>query len=174
MAHNNAYTFIQMGRLLERADMTTRIIDVGSFSLLPAFAKYRKQGSFLEPFENVIWMNILRSLSGYQAYRQNVATRVGGEGVVRFMLQDDEFPRAVNYCLNAVSSYLDLLPNHEDVQMAVDRVKRITSEANVFHLLEKGLLEFIDELQISIADIHDELSRTWFKYDPVTAKAAAG
>jgi len=46
--------------------------------------------------------------------------------------------------------------------MAVDRVKRITSEANVFHLLENGLLEFIDELQISIADVHDELSRTWF------------
>jgi hypothetical protein len=32
----------------------------------------------------------------------------------------------------------------------------------VFHLLQGGLLEFIDELQISIADIHDELSKTWF------------
>lgn len=173
MAHNNAYTFIQIGRLLERADMTTRIIDVGSFSLLPAFAKLRKQSNLLEPFENVIWMNILRSLSGYQAYRQNVANRVGGEGVVRFMLQDDEFPRAVNYCLDAVSAYLEPLPNHDDVQMAVDRVKRITSEANVFHLLEKGLLEFIDELQISIADIHDELCRTWFGYDPAEMQKQA-
>ncbi|GEM_PF-52129 len=162
MAHNTAYTFIQLGRMLERADMTTRIVDVGSFSLLPAFAKFRKKSNFLEPFENVIWMNILRSLSGYQAYRQNVANRVGGEGVVRFMLQDNEFPKAVNYCLDAVSSNLEQLPNHDDVQMAVDRVKRITSEANVFHLLENGLLEFIDELQISIADVHDELSRTWF------------
>lgn len=162
MAHNQAYVFIQLGRMLERADMTTRIIDVGSFSLLPAFAKFRKKSNFLEPFENVIWMNILRSLSGYQAYRQNVANRVGGEGVVRFMLQDDEFPRAVNYCLDEINRNLDHLPNHDDVQMAVVRVKRITSEANVFHLLEHGLLEFIDELQISIADVHDELSLTWF------------
>jgi uncharacterized alpha-E superfamily protein len=162
MAHNNAYTFIQLGRLLERGDMTTRIIDVGSFTLLPAFAKFRKRSSFLEPFENVIWMNILRSLSGYQAYRQNVASRVGGEGVVRFMLQDDEFPRAVNFCLDEISARMESLPNHEEVQLAVDRVKRITSEANVFHLLQGGLLEFIDELQISIADIHDELSKTWF------------
>lgn len=160
MSHNTAYTFIQIGRMLERADMTTRIVDVGSISLLPAFAKFRKQHG--EPFENVVWMNILRSLSGYQAYRQNVANRINGEGVVRFMLQDDEFPRAVNYCLDAINQNLEQLPNHDDVQMAVVRVKRITSEANVFHLLEKGLLEFIDELQISIGDIHDELSRTWF------------
>ena len=160
MSHNIAYTFIQLGRMLERADMTTRIVDVGSISLLPAFAKFRKQVG--EPFENVVWMNILRSLSGYQAYRQNVANRINGEGVVRFMLQDDEFPRAVNYCLDAINQNLEQLPNHDDVQMAVVRVKRITSEANVFHLLEKGLLEFIDELQISIGDIHEELSRTWF------------
>lgn len=160
MSHNTAYTFIQLGRMLERADMTTRIVDVGSISLLPAFAKFRKQKG--EPFENVVWMNILRSLSGYQAYRQNVANRINGEGVVRFMLQDDEFPRAVNYCLDAINQNLEQLPNHDNVQMAVVRVKRITSEANVFHLLEKGLLEFIDELQISFGDIHDELSRTWF------------
>jgi len=164
MSRNTAHTFIQLGRMIERADMTTRIVDVGSISLLPAFAKFRQQHG--EPFENVVWMNILRSLSGYQAYRQNVANRINGEGVVRFMLQDDEFPRAVNYCLDAINQQLEHLPKHDDVQMAVVRVKRITSEANVFHLLEKGLLEFIDELQISIGDIHDELSLTWFGPPP--------
>lgn len=165
MAHNTAYTFIQLGRLLERADMSTRIVDVGSISMLPAFSKLTKQR--LEPYENVVWMNILRSLSGYQAYRQNVASRVGGEGVVRFLLQDNEFPRAVNFCLDAINENVEQLPNHDDVQLAVERVKRITSEANVFHLLENGLLEFIDELQISIADIHDALNMTWFRYSAV-------
>jgi len=72
----------------------------------------------------------------------------------------------VNYCLDAINQQLEHLPKHDDVQMAVVRVKRITSEANVFHLLEKGLLEFIDELQISIGDIHDELSLTWFGPPP--------
>jgi uncharacterized alpha-E superfamily protein len=174
MSHNTAYTFIQLGRMLERADMTTRIVDVGSISLLPAFAKFRKQLG--EPFENVVWMNILRSLSGYQAYRQNVANRINGEGVVRFMLQDDEFPRAVTYCLDSINQNLEQLPRHDDVQMAVVRVKRIASEANIFHLLQKGLLEFIDELQISIGDIHDELSRTWFgpvEQAPPTPELAA-
>ncbi len=162
MAHNTAYSFIQLGRRLERADMTTRIVDVGSISLLPAFAEFRREGAFLETFENVVWMNILRSLSAYQAYRQSVHNRVNGEDVVRYLLQNEEFPRSVNFCLNDVNRFLEDLPNHEDVQRAVVRVKRITGESDVKALLDKGLLDFIDELQISIADIHDELSRTWF------------
>jgi len=167
MAHNTAYTFIQIGNVLERADMTSRIVDVGSISLMPAFARARKSDAAMqETYENVVWMNILRSVGGYQSYRQNVANRVQGEGVVRFLLQDDEFPKAVNFCLNFISNYLEKLPNHDDVQLAVDRVKRITAEANVFHLLESGLLEYIDELQISLADIHSEISRVWFGYDP--------
>ena len=116
----------------------------------------------MEPFENVVWMNILRCLSAYQAYRQHIHNRVKGAEVVRFLLQDEEFPRAVNYSLSALNRYLEQLPNHEEVQRAVLRVKRITCDAKVYSLLEKGLLDFIDELQISIADIHDELSKTWF------------
>lgn len=163
MSHNIAYTFIQLGRCIERADMTTRIVDVGSISLLPAFKQFRKSGEYLEPFENVVWMNILRCLSSYQAYRQHINNRVKGEEVVCFLLQDDEFPKAVNYCLSALNKHLEQLPNHEEVQRAVIRVKRVTTEARVDKLLQMGLLDFIDELQISIADIHAELSKTWFR-----------
>ncbi|MDG2176909.1 MAG: alpha-E domain-containing protein, partial [Gammaproteobacteria bacterium] len=166
MAHNTAYTFIQLGRALERADMTSRIVDVGSISLLPAFADLsREEESLEEAHKIVVWMNVLRSVSGYQAYRQNVANRVKGEGVVRFLLQDDEFPRSINFLLEFINTNLERLPNHDDVQLAIVRVKRITSEANVFHLLENGLLEFIDELQISFGDVHNEISKTWFGYE---------
>jgi uncharacterized alpha-E superfamily protein len=171
MAHNTAYTFIQLGRGLERADMTSRIVDVGSISLIPAFAdSSREEESLEEVYKNVVWMNVLRSVSGYQAYRQNVANRVQGEGVVRFLLQDDEFPRAIVFLLEFINTNLERLPNHDDVQLAIVRVKRITSEANVFHLLENGLLEFIDELQISFGDVHNEMSKTWFGYEDVESE----
>lgn len=82
----------------------------------------------------------------------------------------------MTYCLDSINQNLEQLPRHDDVQMAVVRVKRIASEANIYHLLEKGLLEFIDELQISIGDIHDELSGTWFgpvEQAPPTPELAA-
>lgn len=164
MNHDNAYSFIQIGRKLERADMTTRMVDVGSISLLPAFAVANtKQRTVLEPYENVVWMNVLRCLSGYQAYRQKIHSNVKGEDVVRFLLKDNEFPRAIGYCLQDLVNNLSKLPNNAEVLRAVARVKKVTNDVDIGALLQRGLLDYIDELQISIGDIHDELNNTWFR-----------
>lgn len=167
MSHNEAYSFIEMGRKLERADMTSRLVDVGSINLLPAFSGKTKQRIFLEPYENIVWMNVLRCLGAFQAYRQQVHNRVSGNLVVPFLLKDEEFPRAIGFCLAALIEHLEKLPNNDDVKRAVTRVKRITREVDVTTLLDKGLLEFIDELQISIADIHEEISRVWFSPETI-------
>lgn len=174
MSHNTAYCFIQLGRKLERADMTSRLVDTGSISLLPTFSRTTKQRLFLEPYENIVWMNVLSCLGAYQAYRQQVRNRVSGEDVVRFLLQDREFPRAIAFCLDALGEYLEKLPHHDDVQIAVDRVRRVISQVDVASLLQSGLLDFIDELQISIADIHDALSETWFRPAERRARIAQG
>jgi uncharacterized alpha-E superfamily protein len=171
MNHNTAYAFIQIGRKIERADMTSRMVDVGSISLLPAFSQKTKQRMFLEPYDNVVWMNVLRCLGGYQAYRQKMQNSVRGEDVVGFLLKDEEFPRAIGYCLKDLGIHLAKLPNNQDVLQAVARVKRVTSEVSIGSLLERGLLDFIDELQISFADIHEELNSTWFR--PVELRKAA-
>ncbi|MFU8832311.1 MAG: alpha-E domain-containing protein, partial [Wenzhouxiangella sp.] len=60
MSQDDAYSFILIGRYLERADMTTRIIDVRSASLLPELS------GELTPFENIQWMSVLKSLTAYQ------------------------------------------------------------------------------------------------------------
>jgi uncharacterized alpha-E superfamily protein len=163
MNHDTAYAFIQIGRKIERADMTSRMVDVGSISLLPAFSRKSSQGVVLEPYENVVWMNVLRCLGGYQAYRQKMQHAVGGEEVVGFLLKDEEFPRAIGYCLKDLVNHLGKLPNNAEVLRAVARVKKITHDADIGALLQRGLLDFVDELQISLADIHEELNNTWFR-----------
>ena len=70
LSHGPARTFIELGRQLERADMTTRIVDVRSASLLP------QNPEELLPFENLQWMSVLKSLTAYQMYRQQVRLRV--------------------------------------------------------------------------------------------------
>ena len=70
MNRNDAHTFSTLGRNLERADMTSRIVDVRSAQLLPA------ETPELRPFETVQWMSVLKSLSGYQMYRLKMRTRV--------------------------------------------------------------------------------------------------
>ena len=158
MSHGEAYKFKRIGANLERADMTTRIIDVGCLNLLS-----RKEG-IPEAFNNILWMNVLRSLSAYQMYKQYVRDRVNGEDVVAFLLQDDEFPRALACCLLEMNQSVQELPKNDLVLRSISRLQRILVELDIEKLFNARLHEFIDELQVDLAIIHSHVSQTWFDY----------
>jgi uncharacterized alpha-E superfamily protein len=86
MSHNQAYQFLKIGRNLERADMTTRIVDVAGELLRPDAVE--------NEFDTTLWVNVLRTLSAYQAYRQSVRSRISPVRVLHFLLNDLQFPRA--------------------------------------------------------------------------------
>ena len=109
MNRNDAYIFSMLGRNLERADMTSRIVDVRSAQLLPA------ETPELRPFESVQWMSVLKSLSGYQMYRLRMRTRVKRTDVLQFLLRDDQFPRSCQFCLMQLERSLNELPRSEGV-----------------------------------------------------------
>jgi len=159
MSHDDAYEFIRIGRNLERADMTTRILDVRSEDLLP------KRAEDLTPFENIQWMSVLKSLTAYQMYRRNVRVRVRGADVLRYLLQDPNLPRALHHCMGQAELCLHSLPRNDAPLRAVTRMKRQIQEADVPVLAEAGLHEFIDEMQVGLGQIHSEISNTYFLLD---------
>lgn len=168
MSHNHAYDFIRLGRNLERADMTTRIVDVGSGNLLPQLSHTELEINTLETYNNILWMSVLRSLSAYQMYRQNVQNRINPEDVVAFLLQNSEFPRAVLHSLVEVEACVQKFPNNEDTLRAIASTQRRVKEANIIELLNDSnrLHAFIDQLQLEIATAHNQITLTWFL--PVT------
>jgi len=156
MTHNNAYDFLRMGRNLERADMTTRIIDVRSASLLPADTEE------LLPFENIQWMSLLKSMSAYQMYRQQMKASVRRELVLEFLLKDRQFPRAFMHCLAEVQECLSYLPNNEAPLRRVMHTRRVISDFDPEKLLQEDLRTFLDELQLHLADIHNSIGEAYF------------
>jgi uncharacterized alpha-E superfamily protein len=158
MSHSNAYNFIRIGRNLERADMTTRIVDVGCMNLL------RRRFEIPETYDNILWMNILRSLSAYQIYRQHVLDRVNGQDVVTFLMKDLEFPRSVAHCLSELNLCVTRMPKHDHCLRSITHVQRVISEIDVHKLLEGNLHEFIDDLQVDLGGIHTQVTQTWFDY----------
>ena len=162
MSRGAAYSFVRLGRSLERADMATRIIDVGSGNLLTNIGIGAKPAESNEPYENTLWMNILRSLTAYQMYRQHVKHRVNGEDVVRFLLQDDDFPRAATHVLTTITKVLKHLPNNAKAAKQVDKTLRIIEKGNISKLLGAGLFQYLDNLQVEIAKIHTSIADTWF------------
>jgi uncharacterized alpha-E superfamily protein len=155
MSHGPAYQFVRMGRNVERADMTTRVTDVATAALL-------KGSDELTPYTNTVWMAVLRSLSAYQMYRQYVRRRVVPEDVLAFVLMDDQFPRALRYCLNQLDTALRKLPRPEDALRAVARLQRQVDELDFNRLDHSGLHEWIDMVQLELGVTHMAIYRTWF------------
>lgn len=158
MSHDEGFQLLRIGTNLEQADMTTRIIDVRSSSLIRTRAS-----EDLAPFQNIQWMSVLRSLTGYQMYRRHVRVRVTGPNVLRFLLQDREFPRSVTFCLNMIASTLPHLPEHRRIARTLDRTRGLTHDANLDQLVESGLHELMDEIQIGLAQVHEALDEAFFK-----------
>ena len=84
MSRDEAMSFLTIGQNLERADLTTRVLDVRSENL------QLKRGD--DPYDVVHWMAVLRSLAAYQPFRRAMPARPQGGSTLRFLLQDDRFP----------------------------------------------------------------------------------
>ena len=156
MTHDEAYSFLRMGRNLERADMTTRIIDVRSASLLPEMTED------MTPFENLQWMSVLKSLTAYQMYRREMRLRVQRADVLKFLLQEQRFPRAFHHSLLEVQSCLNELPHNEKLIKLVSQLQRKLMSAKLVELRQETLHDFIDELQLGLIKINDAIHKTYF------------
>jgi uncharacterized alpha-E superfamily protein len=156
MSRNASHTFLLLGRNLERADMTSRIVDVRSAQLLPA------ETPELRPFETVQWMSVLKSLSAYQMYRGAVRTRVRRPDVMEFLLRNRQFPRACMFCLDQVERELKTLQRSEPVLDRLETVRRFLTRARLEALDQPGLHAFIDQLQLHINEVHDAIASTFF------------
>ncbi len=156
MNRNDAYTFSHLGRNVERADMTSRIVDVRSAQLLPA------ETPELRPFESVQWMSVLKSLSGYQMYRLRMRTRVKRTDVLQFLLRDDQFPRSCQFCLMQLERSLHELPRSEGVLEVLADAARFIERAPLATLDQPGLHELIDKLQLHINNVHDMIAKIYF------------
>lgn len=156
MNHDEGYDFLRLGRNLERADMTTRIIDVRSASLLPDVEDRQA------PFENIQWMSVLKSLTGYQMYRREMRLRIKRQDVLQFLFLNLKFPRALNHALQEMQTCLLVLPNGAEVIGLLKASREKLESAQPQRLGQVELHEFIDEIQLDLNDIHNKTSSLYF------------
>lgn len=156
MNHDAAYQFIVLGRNLERADMSTRIIDVGSAQLLG-------DDEDIQPYRNALWISVLKSLSAYQMYRLNVRRNVKSHDVLAFLLHSEVFPRAVAHTLNEIQNCCLNLPNHNAALGIAKRARKHLHAVELSGLRGDALHSFIDEVQLNFDQIHQQIVHTWFR-----------
>jgi uncharacterized alpha-E superfamily protein len=159
LCRDHAYRFIKLGHLLERADMTTRIIDVGAGALLGD----ERNHPLVDP---LIWAALLQSLSAMGTYRRTIGPLVEAESVVDFVFRESTLPRSVRFCLNGIRTELAPLKNNGEALRILERSRRRLSRFRVEEASREELHAFIDRFQSGLNDLSDILSATWFQPHP--------
>jgi uncharacterized alpha-E superfamily protein len=169
MSHDVAWQFIGLGEQIERADMTTRILDIQSAVLMPQ-QQQQQQGEegTTDPANALLWVGVLNSLSGLQMYRRHAASAgtgdggITGERVMRYLICDPHFPRSVAFSLDALETHLAELPHNHDPLRELRTAQRRADRATGDDLAIGSRHDFLDAIQGDLAQVHDAIAREYF------------
>ncbi len=161
LSHGESWYFYLLGRLLERADKTSRLLDFKYFILLPSV------GDVGTPFDDIQWAAVLRSASGFEMYRKRHA-EIAPNRIVDFLMLDTDFPRSVNYCVansdQAVHAITGtprgMFRNPAERKLGQLRGELAYSQAD--EIMSEGLHEYLDRLQLELNLAGDAISSTFF------------
>ena len=161
MSRGEAWHFAQMGRLLERADKTSRILDVKYYILLPSVDDVGT------PTDAIQWSALLKSASALEMYRKRHG-RISPQEVVEFLILNAEFPRALRFCLRGAEESLLAITGTAPTtfrNQAERRLGQLRSEldyAQIADIIGRGLHEFIDSFQKNLNVVGDAIHTTFF------------
>src|ERR1700733_11171095 len=168
MTHGEDWDFIQIGKYLERADMTTRILDANDEIFIKTPTKTPHPGGTLQ------WSAILRSCSSHDAYRKFYVAQVEPDKVVEFLILNEFFPRSIRFCVGALDVALRRISGCQEERFTNQAEKlsgRLVAELN-YSALEDiktvGMHQYMDELQIKLNAIGEAIFQTYLFSPPLT------
>jgi len=156
MSQDDAYRFIKLGRNIERADMTTRILDIGSILLAEDRSEKIRQ------YENTLWINVLKSLSALLMYRKHRRHRINSGDVLDYLVKDPIFPRSVGHCINEVSLCFKFLPRSDGLSNDLAELSGMLEKTDFHHITPIRLHGLLDHIQVKLGAAHNQIAATWF------------
>lgn len=168
---DQGWYFYQLGKYIERADQTTRLLDIKYHLLLPSSADV---GS---PLDVSQWNALLRSVAGYHAFRRIYPRGMTPASVAGFMLFNDSFPRSVKLCVRQIDMLLTELKSRYGLRGGntamerIDEIQAALATHAIDPIIRDGLHEFLDWLQICLSEVSGAISQSFFGLEPsVTAE----
>ncbi|MEM8864598.1 MAG: alpha-E domain-containing protein [Planctomycetota bacterium] len=161
MSHGEAWHFSRVGRLIERADKTSRIVDVQYYHLLPTAADI---GS---PVDLVRWNALLRSTSALAMYRKQHG-RITPERVADFLILDRDFPRAMRFCIIRIQESINAITGNRpgtfscSTEQLAGRLRSEMDYTAIADVIREGLHEYIDRFQQLLNGVGEALQADFF------------
>ncbi|MDB6117356.1 MAG: hypothetical protein JWO08_1137 [Verrucomicrobiaceae bacterium] len=170
-SRNEGYEFIQFGKFLERADKTSRILDIKYHMLLP---KVTDVGGAVDTAQ---WQAVLRSTSSLEAYRRYYVAEIVPWKVAMFLVFSESFPRSIRYCIERVGEFVHLITDTPSGQYRTEGERRFgkflqqTRFTTPDEVLREGLHEFLERVQKELLAVADHMFDSFMYHPPVDMAA---
>jgi uncharacterized alpha-E superfamily protein len=157
MMRGEAFGFYLLGFFLERADMTARIMDVKYHLLLPDL------GLVGSPLDYYQWAALLKSMSGFEAYRRRYPS-LRPRDVAEFVILDGDFPRSLRFAVDRMAQALASIGSVRAASPSTRAIEALSRRLDLSSgsLFEQGLHEFLDQFLVGISTLHDALQGEYF------------
>jgi uncharacterized alpha-E superfamily protein len=172
LTHGEGWNFLQCGKFIERADCASRILDLKYHILLPSGEEVC--GSI----DTVQWMSVLKSCSGFEAFRKLYPGPVQPWRVAEFIILHDSFPRSIRFCADQLDAALHRISGCDRAHFtneAERRSGRLCSDLNyetIQSIFRTGLHEYLDVTQQRLIAISGALQATYCRWaDPAPPQA---
>ncbi len=172
MARGEAWQFLHLGRMLERADQTSRIVDVKYYILLPSAADVGT------PLDTLQWAAMLKSVSGFEMYRQSYG-RITPSDVSQFLILDARFPRAIRFCVDAAEQSMHAITGsppgsfRNDAERQLGRLRSRLDYTAIEEVLQAGMHEYLDDFQGRLNRIDVAIGKAFFQIKAEQERATA-
>jgi uncharacterized alpha-E superfamily protein len=156
--HNEGWWFSQAGRFIERADKTSRILDL-RYHTLPA----RGVPGAVSQTDALEWSAVLRSCSAWDAFKSIYGAEVHPRHVAEFLLLNEDFPRSIRFCVERLNDALRRISGVSERRFSNDAEKlcgRLAAElqfVTIEEIFEHGLHDYLDLVQLKLNNIGAEM-----------------
>jgi uncharacterized alpha-E superfamily protein len=161
--------FYRLGRHIERADQTTRLLDIKYHLLLPGPAT---AGSKIDLVQ---WDALLRSAAGHHAYLRVMSGAVTPPGVAGFLLLQSRFPRSVSFCVSKADRLLEAIRSRHNLHggaaaaQELGRLRAALGSITIERVISEGLHEYLDQIQRNLIAVTSNISSDFFRRGPTMA-----
>lgn len=168
MSRDVAYYMLKIGKWLERAEKTARILNVVS-------EQTRHREKEYEASDYYYWSSALRMVNGYEAYLKSNPPRMEPTKILSFLITNQDFPRSIRYCMEHVREAVDALENakvaHYSVELyeAMDSLRREFNQMKIQDLDTDETIDFLNKFQDKCNQIGHIFSRTYYLTEPVNS-----
>jgi uncharacterized alpha-E superfamily protein len=162
MQHDQRWHFTQLGKYLERIDVTARVIGTRFPLLKSAEAKLEA------PIRNIHWMGVLRSCCSIEAYRRSYIGDMDPVRVATFLLLEGDFPRSVRFAVIQAHAAMaairaEVNPRGIDLaERALGRLKIQLEYAEAGEITRPGVTQYCDKIQNDVAEAALAIQKTYF------------